>query len=144
MPGPLHQLGTLLRYRMLTHYKSGEFLGPRIGDKIFSSVVMLLLYFGIGDDEDTQSISSTAALLYFVAALCGYGAAAFVPSLTLDRPLFYRELADGCYSAPVYYLHKLIEEGFLCVVTSLIFGVIVFWACSLQGSFWIFVVNYYP
>merc|ERR1719231_1572310 len=143
MPGPLHQLGTLLRYRMLTHYKSGEFLGPRIGDKIFSSVIMLLLYLGIGDDEDTQSIASTSALLYFVAALCGYGAAAFVPSLTLDRPLFYRELADGCYSATVYYLHKFIEEAFLCVFTSLIFSVIVFFGVNLQGSFFIFASVYY-
>ena len=100
LPGPRRQLATLLRYRMLTHYRSGEFLGPRIGDKIFSGVVMLLLYWSIGDDEDTESIASIAALLYFVAALCGYGAAAFVPSLTLDRPLFYRELADGCYAAP--------------------------------------------
>ena len=41
----------------------------------------------IGDKTDTQSIQSTASLLYFVSALCGYGAAAFVPSLTLDRPL---------------------------------------------------------
>ena len=55
-------------------------------------------------NQDAQSIQSTASLLYFVAALCGYGAAAFVPSLTLDRPLFYRELADGCYSPVVYYL----------------------------------------
>ena len=30
---------------MLTHYKSGEFLGPRIGDKIFSGVLILSLYW---------------------------------------------------------------------------------------------------
>ena len=29
-----------------------------------------------------------------------------MPSITLDRPLFYRELADGCYSPVVYYLAK--------------------------------------
>ena len=45
-------------------------------------------------DRRSQSISSTGSLLYFVMALCGYGAAAFVPSLTLDRPLFYREVCD--------------------------------------------------
>jgi hypothetical protein len=51
----------------------------------------------IGEGHDPQSIQSTATLLYFISALCGYGAAAFVPSLTLERALFYRELADGCY-----------------------------------------------
>ena len=162
MPGSLRQLGTLLRYRMATHYQSGEFLGPRIGDKIVNGILILLLYWGIGDDEDTQAIQSTAvrclppaafalppaarevealspldgspaavcgasqSLLYFISALCGYGAAAFVPSLTLDRPLFYRELADGCYTPLVYYISKFTEEAFLCIFTSLIFSAIVF------------------
>ena len=44
---------TLLNYRMRTHYKSGEFLGPRIGDKIFSGVLILSLYWGIGDEKVT-------------------------------------------------------------------------------------------
>jgi len=101
------------------------------------------LYWGIGDKEDTNSIASTSALLYFISALCGYGAAAFVPSLTLDRPLFYRELADGCYSPLVYYLSKFFEEALLCIATTLLFSAIVFFGVRLQGNFWIFVVNYY-
>merc|ERR1711985_61867 len=77
------------------------------------------------------------------AALCGYGAAAFVPSLTLERGLFYRERADGCYMACTYYVAKFIEEAVLCVMTSFLFSVIVFWGIGLQGSFLIFVVVYY-
>jgi ABC-type multidrug transport system ATPase subunit len=142
-PGMWHALKTLLRYRMVTHYKSPEFLGPRIGDKILFGVLYLSLYWGIGAQTDVQSIQSTAALLYFICALCGYGAAAFVPSLTLDRPLFYRELADGCYTPVTYYLAKFIEEAVLASFTSLLFGVIVFWACSLQGSFFVFALAYY-
>ena len=142
-PGAFKQLATLLQYRTSTHYKSGEFLGPRIGDKVMFGLLILSLYWGIGDKEDTNSIASTSALLYFISALCGYGAAAFVPSLTLDRPLFYRELADGCYSPLVYYLSKFFEEALLCIATTLLFSVIVFWGVNLQGSFWIFVVNYY-
>jgi len=143
MPGPLKQLGTLLRFRMVTHYKNGEFLGPRIGDKIMFGCLILSLYWGIGDKQDAQAIQSTASLLYFVSALCGYGAAAFVPSLTLDRPLYYRELADGCYSPLVYYLSKFIEEAVLATFTSLLFACITFFGCSLQGSFWVFAAVYY-
>lgn len=128
---------------MTTHYKSPEFLGPRIGDKITFGLLILALYWRIGDEESTQSIQSTASLLYFVSALCGYGAAAFVPSLTLDRPLYYRELADGCYSPLVYYLSKFVEEAFLCIFTSLLFSVIVFFGVRLQGSFWVFASVYY-
>ena len=143
MPGPAKQLGTLLRFRMVNHYQNGEFLGPRIGDKILFGLLILSLYWRIGDQEDTQSIQSTASLLYFVSALCGYGAAAFVPSLTLDRPLYYRELADGCYSPLVYYLSKFIEEAVLAVFTSLLFACITFFGCNLQGSFWVFASVYY-
>merc|ERR1711907_598855 len=119
---------------MITHYKSPNFLGPRIGDKILFGILYLSLYWGIGKERDVQSIQSTAALLYFICALCGYGAAAFVPSLTLDRPLFYRELSDGGYSPVVYYAAKFVEEGVLATFTSFLFGVIVFFGCNLQGS----------
>ena len=143
MPGQLKQLATLLRFRMTTHYQNGEFLGPRIGDKIIFGLLILSLYWGIGDDEDTSSIQSTASLLYFISALCGYGAAAFVPSLTLDRPLYYRELADGCYTPLVYYMSKFVEEAVLAVFTSLLFACITFFGCQLQGSFWVFAGVYY-
>lgn len=142
-PGQLHALRTLLAYRMTTHYRSGEFLGPRFGDKIFMSLLTMSLYWGIGDKPDAQSIQSTAAVLYFFTALCGYGAAAFVPSLTLERPLFYRERADGCYTAVVYYLSKFFEEAILCTLTSLVFSAIVFFVMKLQGSFVIFAVSYF-
>lgn len=142
-PGQVHALRTLLAYRMSTHYRSGEFLGPRFGDKIFMSVLTMSLYWGIGEKKDAQSIQSTAAVLYFFAALCGYGAAAFVPSLTLERPLFYRERADGCYSALTYYMSKFIEEACLCTATSFVFSLVVFYAMKLQGNFLLFVVTYF-
>merc|ERR1719203_2003855 len=103
----------------------------------------MTLYWGIGEKTDAQSVQSTAAVLYFFAALCGYGAAAFVPSLTLERPLFYRERADGCYIAVTYYMSKFIEEAVLCTLTSLVFTLIIFFAVKLQGSFFVFVVAYF-
>jgi len=141
-PGQLHALRTLLSYRMLANYKSGEYLGPRLGDKIFASVLVLTLYWGMGDDTSAQSVQSIASLLYFVAALCGYGAAAYVPSLTLERPLFYRERADGCYMSTTYYLAKFIDEAVLCTITGFLFSLIVFFGLSLQGSFFLFAFAY--
>ena len=40
-PGPLKQLATLIQYRTATHYKSGEFLGPRIGDKVRQPILTI-------------------------------------------------------------------------------------------------------
>ena len=69
-----------------------------------------------------------------MCAICGYGAAAFVPSLALERVLYYRELHDGCYAPATYYAAKFIEEGVLATVTSLLFCVIVHFGCALQGN----------
>jgi ABC-type multidrug transport system ATPase subunit len=142
-PGQIHALRTLLAFRMTTHYKDGEFLGPRFGDKIFMGLIAMSLYWGIGDKTDVQSMQSTAACLYFFIALCGYGAAAFVPSLTLERALFFRERADGCYSPVTYYLSKFIEESIICVITSVVFSLMVFYPCKFQGSFLIFLTSYF-
>lgn len=130
-----------------------------------------------------------------VTALCGYGAASVVPSLVLDRPLFYRETNDGCYGPFAYFTYKIIQErprlilaglilghrpsprlaraanpsrhslprgpsprqvadrrrplalvpqeGFLCVFTSLLFTVVIFWGVQFQGSFFILMLSYY-
>ncbi|CAE8650677.1 unnamed protein product [Polarella glacialis] len=142
-PGQLKALQTLLAYRMMKHYKSPEFLGPRFGDKIFMSLLSMSLYWGIGDKSDVQSMQSTAAVLFFFCALCGYGAAAFVPSLTLERALFFREQADGCYIGVTYYIAKFIEEAVLCTFTSTFFSIIVFFAMNLQGNFGIFAATYF-
>ena len=142
-PSEFRKLCTLLRFRMVAHYKDGEFLGTRFCDKIVFSLLILSLYWGIGDNTDSQSIQSTAALLYFVAAICGYGAAAFVPSLTLERALYYRELSDGCYHPATYYMSKFIEEGVLATITSLIFCAIIHYGCSLQGHLGLLFISYY-
>jgi len=142
-PGQIWALRTLLSYRMVAHYKDGEFLGPRIGDKIFMGVLAMSLYWGIGEEHDVQSLQSTASALYFFMALCGYGAAAFVPSLTLERALFYRERCDGCYAAWTYYLAKFIEEAVLCILTSFLFATTVFFSLKLQGNFFLFVLSYF-
>lgn len=142
-PSEWSKLSTLLRYRMLAHYTDGEFVGTRFGDKIVYALLILSLYFGLGEEADPQSIASISSLLFFVTALCGFGAAAFVPTLNLERKLFYRELADGCYSPTTYYISKFIEEAVIAVFTSALFAVVVFFGLKLTGSFVIFFVNYY-
>ena len=142
-PSEFSKLLTLLKYRMVAHYKDGEFLGTRFGDKIIYALLILSLYFGMGEDSDPQSIASIASLLFFICALCGFGAAAFVPTLTLERKLFYRELADGCYAPYTYYFSKFIEEAVIAVLTSALFSAVVYPGLKLTGNFGIFFVTYY-
>ncbi|KAG7363545.1 multidrug ABC transporter ATPase [Nitzschia inconspicua] len=142
-PSELSKLMTLLKYRMCAHYVDAEFLGTRFGDKIIYALLILSLYFGLGEQRDPQSITSISSLLFFISTLYGFGASAFVPTLNLERKLFYRELADGCYSPTTYYFSKFIEEAVIAVFTSALFSIVVFFGLKLSGNFGIFFVNYY-
>jgi len=115
----------------------------RVGDKMFMAIIAMTRYWGIGDNMDAQSIQSVSAVLYFFFGLCAYSAAALVPSLAMERPLLFRERADGCYRAVTYYFAKFVEEAVLCVFTSFIFSLCVFFSMSLQGSFIIFWSLYF-
>ena len=66
-----------------------------------------------------------------------------MPTLNLERKLFYRELADGCYSPTTYYFSKFIEEAVIALFTSALFCVIVFFGLKLTGNFGVFFLTYY-
>jgi len=142
-PSEARRLMTLLKYRAVAHLGDAEFMGTRFGDKLVYALLSLSLYYGIGDETDPQSILSVSSLLFFIAALCGFGAAAFVPTLNLERKLFYRELADGCYNPTTYYFSKFIEEAVVALFTSTLFSSIVFYGLQLTGNFGIFLATYY-
>jgi len=140
---PLRAILILLKYRALTDYRDPVYLGPRIGDKLVFSLIVLTLYLGEGGEMAPAKVAGVTGTLFMVTALCGYGAASVVPSLVLDRPLFYRETNDGCYGPFAYFTYKIIQEGFLCVFTSLLFTVVIFWGVQFQGSFFILMLSYY-
>jgi hypothetical protein len=54
--------------------------------------------------------------------LCRFGAAAYVPALSLEKPLYVRERNDGLYRPITYLLAKLFDELFITVFASLIFA----------------------
>lgn len=139
----LSALFTLLRWRTSKAMPTPDFLGPRFGDKILFSIVILTLYWGVGGEYDPQSVQSTVAVLFMFVALNGYGAAAYVPTLVLERPLYYRERNDGCYGPLTYLVWKVLEEGLMSLITSTVFCCATFWAVDLQGSFGLFWITYY-
>lgn len=142
-PSLCHSVFTLTAHRTLASWMSSTFLGPRIGEKVFASLLLTGIYYDIGQSSNPKDIQSTAGGLYFIVAQCAYGAAAFTPSLVLDRPVFYREIADGFYSPTAYYIAKATQEGTTAVLTSLLFCTITYLSLSLQGQFLVYFVVHY-
>ncbi len=69
--------------------------------------IMVTLFVHKGRQEDLAGAQMTAAALFMWVAAPNFGAAAFLPTIMLERPLFYREVNDGMYSQLTYYLHKV-------------------------------------
>merc|ERR1719191_1281256 len=137
----LHATWTLLRFRGASHLTSSKFLLPRVAPPIFYALVLWSLFAGIGTraaSGDIAAAQSVSGLFFVTVVLCGYGAAPFVPSIALDRPIFYRDRADGYYGSAAYVLAKLVEDAVAMLGAAVVYSLIVFYGCELQGSFGVF------
>lgn len=58
-------------------------------------------------------------MLFMWVVLPAFGAASYVPSIVLERPLFVREQSDGLYRVSTYLAFKMIEEFSLAFINSI-------------------------
>ena len=58
--------------------------------QVVITALMMLLYWGKGDDLRATNLLNVSTLLYMWAMLPAFSAAAYVPTLVLERPLFTR------------------------------------------------------
>jgi hypothetical protein len=84
------------------------------------------------------NLTNLAASLFMWCALPAFASAGYSPSIVLERRLFYRERADGCYLVVTYLVYKLISELILAAFISLVFAAAVFYGVDYQGSFLLF------
>jgi ATP-binding cassette subfamily G (WHITE) protein 2 len=75
--------------------------------------------------------------------LPAFGAAAYLPSIVLERALFVRERNDGLYRVITYLLAKAVDELLLALLTSLGVAAFVFYGVGFTGEFPLFWLTYY-
>ena len=105
--------------------------------------MMALYWNSAGDSLNEADQLNTSALLFMAASLPTFGAAGYMPSIVMERPLFYRERDDGCYTVPAYLLYKVIEEGLLASAASVIGTIMIYFGTGLSGSYGFFFLAYY-
>ena len=115
-----HALWTMMKFRTRKNYKDGEYLGPRLGEKVFLSFLIFTLYWGIGDDHDPDNVVNVSSALFMWTTLPAFGAAAYVPQIVMERRLFMRERADGLYRPMAYLVFKMLDEMFLLLPVTLV------------------------
>lgn len=139
----LYALAILFRFRGLKDLMDPVYIAPRLGDKIVFGFIVMSLFWGVGNDFSGTGVQSTVSVLFMVTALNGFGAASYVPTLVLQRPLFYRERSDGLYGEATYLTFLLGMEGILATVTCSVYCIIVYWAINFNLNFGLLWVIYY-
>ena len=133
----------MAKYRTRKNYADGEYLGPRLGDKVFIAFLIFTLYFGIGDNHDPANVVNISSMLFMWCTLPAFGAASYVPQIVMERSLYMRERADGLYRPMTYVVAKMFDELLLLFFVTLVIAAVVFYAVSLSGSFALFWLVYY-
>ena len=83
-------------------------------------------------------LEASLNILLMVTTLPTFGAAGYMPSLMIERPIFVRERSDGNYIAASYLFYKVLEEFLVTVPVSLVFSAGIYYGIGLHGSFGLF------
>ena len=128
---------TLLKYRAWCNYRDKNFMGARVVGHVIFSVVMATMYWKQGEESahSTNAAQNVTNLLFMNNVLPAFASAAYMPSILMERGLFYRELDDGCYTVWSYGLYKTIEEVLVALPVAMVSQLIVHYGCGLQGNF---------
>lgn len=145
--GAASKICTLLKYRTRYNYKNPDFVAARSAGNFLFGFVMMTLFWKIGKPEGAAQDQSTqlnvASLLSMLNILPSFQASGYMPSVVLERAMFYRELDDGVYPLSSYIAYKIIEEGVLAIPVSLVAQMMLYLGCAIQGSFFYFwIINY--
>lgn len=135
--GALRAVSVLMRWRTRANYASAKWLAQRSAGSLIFSLVLSSMYAnqGASETQDMANQLNIASLLFMSNILPAYAASGNMPSIVLERPLFYREQDDGCYPVAAYVAHKAIEEGAIGLLVTLVGQAIVFSVVGLRGSF---------
>ena len=125
----------LMRFRVLGNFRDPKFVLPRMLRFIYVALLAGVLYVGLGDKTDSNSVISMAAALYMFSSMPMVSAAMSVPTMFEDWIFFYRETADGVMLPVTYILMKCFEEYVILVVTALMVAGIFIGLTNYKGPY---------
>ena len=136
--GAMSKVATLIKYRTRYNYKTPDFVAARSAGNFLFGFVMMSLFWKIGEPtgaaQDQSTQLNVASLLSMLNILPSFQASGYMPSVVMERAMFYREVDDGVYPLSSYIAYKIIEEGVLAIPVSLIAQMMLYLGCGIQGS----------
>lgn len=138
----VHALGVLMRYRMLRNYQSAAFYGAHVGPWLIQTIIIFSVFWMVAKDLTQASVTNVAAIIFFWSICPVFGAASYIPSIMLARPLYFRERNDGLYRPITFLLYLLLEEFIVAVPVTLSVCTVMWFGLGLAGSWFMWWVSF--
>ena len=106
----------------------------KIGQGIFNGLLIMLLYWGVGDDISETGVQNTAGCNFFllVGLLMGWMFGS-VLTFQLERDVFMREQANKMYKPTVYVLAKNLVELPATLIAPMLTLLLAYWAVQYSN-----------
>ena len=137
-----YALLVLLRYRMLKNYQTVAFYASRSAPWIFQTLIIFSVFWAVALDLSQATVNNVVAIIFFWSTTPAFGAAAYIPSIMLARPLYFRERNDGLYRPITFLMYLMIEEILVAVPVSLVVCTIMWFGLRLAGSWFMWWVSF--
>lgn len=137
-----HGFAALMRHRGLRDVVDPAFMGPRVGDRVFNTLLLILIYYRVGAKDTIGNATNIPFFLQTALTLTGFTAAVYLPALYLERGVYVRERADGLYAPGTYLAYKLAVEFFIAATSAAATTAALFHGVALHGSWLYFYLVY--
>eukprot|EP00889_Picochlorum_renovo_P008115 jgi/Picre1/35145/NNA_002607.t1 len=138
-----YSLLILMRYRLIKNYCTGVFYGSHAAPWLIQTLIMFSTFWFVADNVSPSSVTNVTGIIFFWCVTPAFGAAAYIPSIMLARPLYFRERNDGLYRSVTFLMYLLLEEFFIAVPVTLIINVIMWFGMKLAGNFVLWWISFF-
>ena len=133
----------LMRYRMIKNYCTGVFYASHAAPWIIQTLIIFSTFWMVADNLTQQTVTNVTGILFFWTVTPAFGAASYIPSIMLSRPLFFRERSDGLYRSITFLCYLVLEELFIAIPVTLLINTIMWFGLKLAGSFMLWWVSFF-
>ena len=138
-----YSLLILMRYRLVKNYCTGMFYGAHAVPWIIQTLIMFSTFWFVAENVSTSTVTNVAGIIFFWSVTPAFGAATYIPSIMLGRPLYFRERNDGLYRSVTFLTYLILEEFFIAVPVTLIINVIMWFGLKLAGNFVLWWLSFF-
>jgi ABC-type multidrug transport system ATPase subunit/ABC-type multidrug transport system permease subunit len=129
----------VLQRSALNIKRNPEIMNARLSQVIGIAIVIAIFFAPLKSNQ--EAVQSRMGFLQELAAIYFVGVLQNIAVYPMERDMFYREQADGCYTSSTFLLSYTLLELPFTAATSLIFGILSAFAIRAKQSAAFFLIS---